>query len=109
MLFLFKLLTNKMGLDWTPPPDSADCDDEDIPLDEDDADEPEPDLFGDGPDASRDHQQRVITVRLPFFPSGVVIYPYVFHYLCNRPAEQFVLWSLSWLIGGTIVSRFQTP
>ncbi|WAR62996.1 hypothetical protein PtB15_18B78 [Puccinia triticina] len=64
MPFLFKLVTNKMCLDLTPPPmDPSDrLDDEDVPLENSDADEHKPDLSGDGPNALPDRQQRVITV-----------------------------------------------
>ncbi|KAA1119008.1 hypothetical protein PGT21_012632 [Puccinia graminis f. sp. tritici] len=59
MPFLFKLVTNKMRLDLTPPSNAEDSDDEDSPLDDSEAQEP--DLFGDGPDAFRDHRERVVT------------------------------------------------
>ncbi|WAR62025.1 hypothetical protein PtB15_14B119 [Puccinia triticina] len=65
MPFLFKLITNKMRINLTSPPTSQSevREDDDAPLDNSDADEHKPDLFGDGPDAHRDHQQQVITVR----------------------------------------------
>ncbi|KAA1130701.1 hypothetical protein PGTUg99_025379 [Puccinia graminis f. sp. tritici] len=61
MPFLFKLVTNKMRIDLTPTSNSEDCDDEDEPLEESENEECAPDLYGDGPDARKDHQQRVIT------------------------------------------------
>ncbi|WAQ80689.1 hypothetical protein PtA15_1A27 [Puccinia triticina] len=64
MPFLFKLVTNKMRMDLTPSPTgpSDSLDEEDALLEKSDADKREPDLFGDGSDAPKDHQQRVITV-----------------------------------------------
>ncbi|OAV87572.1 hypothetical protein PTTG_29383, partial [Puccinia triticina 1-1 BBBD Race 1] len=63
MPFLFKLVTNKMRMDLTPSPTgpSDSLDEEDALLEKSDADKREPDLFGDGSDAPKDHQQRVIT------------------------------------------------
>ncbi|WAQ87398.1 hypothetical protein PtA15_8A302 [Puccinia triticina] len=65
MPFLFKLVTNKMRINLTPPPTSQSevREDDDAPLDNSDTDEHKPDLFGDGPDAHRYYQQQVITVR----------------------------------------------
>jgi hypothetical protein len=54
-----------MRLDLTPPSNAEDSDDEDSPLDDSEAQEP--DLFGDGPDAFRDHRERVVTVSFFFF------------------------------------------
>ncbi|OAV98174.1 hypothetical protein PTTG_25684 [Puccinia triticina 1-1 BBBD Race 1] len=63
MPFLFKLVTNKMRINLTPPPTSQSevREDDDAPLDNSDTDEHKPDLFGDGPDAHRYYQQQVIT------------------------------------------------